>query len=317
MSKTDETDGLIYEKMRKFIGTIDELRDYGLQGYISLPRIAVLGLQSAGKSSLMESIVGFDFLPRGEGICTRRPCEMRLVHSIAVDKPYAVFDKNKGEKIEDFEVVKKKIEEYTDIEAGVRKGIINSPIVLTIYSKNVPDLSLVDLPGITKVPVKGSDHPDNIEELTTDLAVSYIKDPRTIILCVVQSNIDISASDAIKIARKYDKSGERTLCALTKVDLVDKGSNIRTILMNEEVILKYGYVAVKGRSSQDMKDKVTVAEGLKLEEEFFERKYPDLLENGLVGTKNLVNRLSMILSKNIQTSLPDIIKELREKIDEY
>ena len=317
MSKTEEIDGLIYEKMRKFIGTIDELRDYGLQGYISLPRIAVLGLQSAGKSSLMESIVGFDFLPRGEGICTRRPCEMRLVHSIAVDKPYAVFDKAKGEKIEDFEIVKKKIQEYTDIEAGVRKGIINSPIVLTIYSKNVPDLSLVDLPGITKVPVKGSDHPDNIEELTTELAVNYIKDPRTIILCVVQSNIDISASDAIKIARKYDRNGERTLCALTKVDLVDKGSNIRTILMNEEVILKYGYVAVKGRSSQDMKDKVSVAEGLKLENEFFERKYPDLLENGLVGTKNLVNRLSMILSKNIQTSLPEIIKELREKIDEY
>lgn len=317
MKKNEGLDGLIYEKMKKFIGTIDELRDYGLQGYISLPRIAVLGLQSAGKSSLLESITGFDFLPRGEGICTRRPLELRLVHSISVDEPYAVFEKAKNEKLTDFEEVKRRIADYTDKDAGTRKGIINSPIVLTIYSKNVPDLSLVDLPGITKVPVRGSDHPDNIEELTTDLAVNYIKDPRTIILCVVQSNIDISASDAIKIARKYDRNGERTLCALTKVDLVDKGSNIRTILMNEEVILKYGYVAVKGRSSADMKENMTVAEGLKAEEAFFNRKYPDLLENGLVGTKSLVQRLSMILSKNIQTALPDIVRELREKIEEF
>ena len=63
--------------------------------------------------------------------------------------------------------------------------IISKPIILTIVSKNVPDLSLVDLPGITKIPVKGSDHPDNIEEITTNLVRKYIEDPRTIILCVV------------------------------------------------------------------------------------------------------------------------------------
>lgn len=315
--KTTATDGLIYEKMKKFISTIDELRDYGLQSYISLPRIAVVGLQSAGKSSLLESIVGFDFLPRGEGICTRRPLELRLVHSIAVDKPYAIFDKNKEEKVYDFDKVKTKIEEYTDIEAGTRKGIIDSPIILTIYSKNVPDLSLVDLPGITKVPLKGSDHPENIEELTTELCIKYIKDPRTIILCTVQSNVDITTSDAIKLAQKYDKNGERTLCALTKVDLVDRGSDIRNTMANEDVPLKYGYIAVKGRSSADMKAKVTVAEGLKKEDQYFEKYYPDLYEQGLVGTRSLVTRLSMILSKNIQHSLPEITKELREKIEAY
>lgn len=316
-SKPTNTEGLIYERMKKFIGTIDELRDYGLQSYISLPRIAVVGLQSAGKSSLLESIVGFDFLPRGEGLCTRRPLELRLVHSIAVDEAYAVFDKNKAEKLYDFEKVKKKIEEYTDSDAGTKKGIIDSPIVLTIYSKNVPDLSLVDLPGITKVPLRGSDHPENIEELTTELCVRYIKDPRTIILCVVQSNVDISTSDAIKLAQRYDKNGERTLCALTKVDLVDSGSDIRSIIHNEEVPLKYGYIAVKGRSSAEMRENVTVAEGLSNEDKFFEKKYPDLFEQGLVGTRALVSRLSMILSKNIQNSLPDIIKELRDKIDAY
>lgn len=105
----------------------------------------------------------------------------------------------------------------------MRKGIIDSPIILTIFGKNMPDLSLVDLPGITKIPLKGSDHPENIEEITVNLCSKYMSDPRTIILCVVMANVDITTSDAIKLAKRYDFSGERTLCALTKIDLLSKG----------------------------------------------------------------------------------------------
>ena len=311
-----KSDGLIYEKMKKFISIIDELRDFGLQSYVSLPRIAVLGLQSAGKSSLLESIVGFDFLPRGEGVVTRRPLELRLVHAIDVKEPYGVFEKHSNEKFTNFSKIRDKIAEYTNKDAGVRKGIINSPITLTVYSENCPDLSLVDLPGITKIPVKDSDHQMNIEELTTNLALSYVRDPRTIILCTVQANIDLSTSDAIKISKQIDPQGERTICALTKVDLIDRGSEILNILNNDEVVLKYGYVAVKNRSAQDIKDNVTVAQGLELEEKFFgQDKYIDFKNRGLVGTKNLVNRLSLILSKNIQASLPQITKELRDRIE--
>lgn len=71
---------MIFEHLRKLVTLVDELRDVGLQQYINLPRIAVLGMQSSGKSSVLESIVGLDFLPRGEGVVTRRPLELRLVH---------------------------------------------------------------------------------------------------------------------------------------------------------------------------------------------------------------------------------------------
>lgn len=313
----DKTEGLIYEKMKKFISIIDELRDFGLQSYVSLPRIAVLGLQSAGKSSLLESIVGFDFLPRGDGVVTRRPLELRLVHAVDVKEAYGVFEKYSNEKFKDFAKIRDKIVEYTNKDAGLKKSIINTPITLTIYSENCPDLSLVDLPGITKVPVRDSDQPANIEELTTNLALNYVRDPRTIILCCVQANIDLSTSDAIKIAKQIDPNGERTICALTKVDLIDVGSDILNILNNNEVVLKYGYVAVKNRSAQDIKDNITVAQGLDKEERFFSQdRYIDFKNRGLVGTKNLVNRLSLILSKNIQQSLPQIIKELRERIEQ-
>ena len=63
--------------------------------------------------------------------------------------------------------------------------------------------------------------------------------------------------------------------------------------------MKYGYIACKGRSPQEMKEQVTVAEGLKNELDFFKKNYPDLVDLGIVATVNLVNRLSNILGKNI------------------
>lgn len=111
----EDTPSVLFARLRKFVSIIDELRDLGVQKHISLPRIAVLGMQSAGKSSLLEAIVGYDFLPRGEGLVTRRPLEMRLVHvSNESAKPYAVFDVEKNKKYENFKEVTKKINELTD-----------------------------------------------------------------------------------------------------------------------------------------------------------------------------------------------------------
>jgi predicted ABC-type transport system involved in lysophospholipase L1 biosynthesis ATPase subunit len=97
--KKQEVDagGLMYQNLRKLINIVDELRDVGLQQYINLPRIAVLGTQSSGKSSVLESIVGLDFLPRGEGVVTRRPLELRLNHLPDENaKPWGVFEEIAG-----------------------------------------------------------------------------------------------------------------------------------------------------------------------------------------------------------------------------
>jgi GTPase SAR1 family protein len=140
------------------------LRDAGLQQYIKLPRIAVLGTQSAGKSSVLESIVGLDFLPRGDGVVTRRPLEFRLVHLHDEDaKPWCVFEEVPGEKFFDFIKVRDTIIALTDKVAGQKKGIVDQPIILTIHSYTCPDLTLIDLPGITRIPMRGSDQPQDIE----------------------------------------------------------------------------------------------------------------------------------------------------------
>ena len=113
----------LFDNLRKLINIVDELRDVGIQDYIRLPRICVLGTQSAGKSSLLENVVGLDFLPRGDGVVTRRPLELRLVHTYETGaKPYGVFEAIKDKKFTDFDEVRDKINELTDKDAGVRKG---------------------------------------------------------------------------------------------------------------------------------------------------------------------------------------------------
>ena len=104
-----------------------------------------------------------DFLPRGDGVVTRRPLELRLNHASENITPWAKFDEVPGEKFTDFAKVKEMIDELTDKICGKSKNIVDKPIVLTIYSHTCPDLTMVDLPGITRIPMAGSDQPDNIE----------------------------------------------------------------------------------------------------------------------------------------------------------
>lgn len=115
-----------------------------------------------------------------------------------------------------------------------------------MYSPTVPDLTLVDLPGVTRNPV--GDQPKNIEEITKGLVTEYCQSPETIILCVIPANIDLANSDALKLAAQLDPNGIRTLGVLTKVDLMDEGTDCSKVLNNEEIKLRHGYIAVKGRS---------------------------------------------------------------------
>ena len=165
----------MFANVRKLINVIDELRDYGLGEQISLPRIAVLGTQSSGKSSLLENVVGLDFLPRGSGVVTRRPLELRMVH---VDKrrkerPYGVFDVDKTRKYYNFDEVCKRIIEETDKVAGVNKNIVDDPIKLTIFSSDCPDLTIIDLPGITRIDISGQ---KDVYKVTSEMAAHYCKD---------------------------------------------------------------------------------------------------------------------------------------------
>ena len=118
--------------------------------------IVSVGSQSSGKSSVIESIVGKDFLPRGNGIVTRCPLVLSLRRIENSSEEWGEFLHRKGQKWFDFEKIREEINAQTDrITGPSNKCLSDTPISLTIYSRNVVDLTLVDLPGITKVPVHG------------------------------------------------------------------------------------------------------------------------------------------------------------------
>ena len=308
----DEKDNILFKKLRKLINLIDQLRDCGVNEYIKLPRICSLGTQSSGKSSVLESIVGLDFLPRGDGVVTRRPLELRLCH-INSGEPWAVFEERKGIKFKDFVKVRETIEALTDEVCGKDKNILDKPIVLNVYSQTCPDLTLVDLPGVTRVPIEGQPH--NIEEITKNMAIRYIEDPLTIILCVIAANSDIATSDGLKLAKEIDTTGSRTLGVLTKLDIMDAGTDAKKALMNEEIPLKLGYVGVKNRSKLDLNNKISMAETARKEKEFF-KTHPVYknLPAGHLGTSVLINKLTKIYFKIIRENLPRIVKAINERV---
>jgi len=302
----------LFDDLRPVIQLIDDLRDCGIDSKISLPRIAVIGTQSAGKSSLLESIVGLDFLPRGDGVVTRRPLELRLIHIDDADYVTSAQFGDEDKTYHDFQEVKRKIEEKTNEVAGSKKNIVNKPITLTVHSHDCPTLTMIDLPGITRVPMKNSDQPEDIERITKEMTMHYIEDERTIILCVAPANSDLTTSDAINLARKVDIDGERTLGVLTKIDLIDKGTSILPTLKNEIIELKHGYIAVKNRSQADIQAKMEVSEALELERKYFEEHKELRAHSDYCGTDNLSKKLSSLLYEQIKTNLPSIRQEIDE-----
>ena len=217
-------------------------------------------------------------------------------------------------KFTNFDEVRQEIERQTDQVAGSNKGIVNDPIILTIYATGAPDLTLIDLPGITRVPVKGSDQREDIEKLTRDMTLHYINDPRTIVLAVLPANQDMSVSDSLQLARQVDPQGLRSIGVITKIDIMDQGTDAASMLRGEDVPLRLGYVGVKMRSQQDIVNKKAVKESLKDEKDWFDNhRVYSKLPPGMIGTPVLIDKLTQILFKHIRRFLPEIKKEINEK----
>lgn len=290
---------------------------------LDLPQIVVVGSQSSGKSSVLENIVGRDFLPRGSGIVTRRPLILQLINvsdeqdnndvaasiphtasSVAAHGEWAEFHHLPGRKFDDFALVKQEIENETARIAGSNKGINRQPINLKIFSPHVLNLTLVDLPGLTKVPI--GDQPSDIEKQTRTLISEYIAKPNSIILAVSPANVDLVNSEALKLARHVDPMGRRTIGVLTKLDLMDHGTNALDILSGRVYPLKLGFIGVVNRSQQDIQSGKSLSEALKAEADFF-RHHPAYRNMAIrCGTQFLAKTLNSTLMAHIRDRLPDI-----------
>ncbi|CAG8454909.1 8026_t:CDS:10 [Paraglomus occultum] len=275
---------------------------------VDLPQIIVVGSQSSGKSSVLENIVQRDFLPRGNGIITRRPLVLQLVNIPQSDdsttQEYGEFLHAPAQKFTDFVEIRKEIEAETARVAGQNKGISKSPIHLKIFSPKVLNLTLVDLPGLTKIPV--GDQPTDIEKQTRNLILDYITKPNSIILAVSPANVDLVNSESLKLAKQVDAEGRRTIGVLTKLDLMDAGTNALDILTGRVYPLKLGFIGVVNRSQHDISTNKPMAEALKAEVEFFKHHPAYRSISSRCGTPFLAKTLNIILMNHIRERLPDM-----------
>uniref|UniRef100_A0A7S3Z876 Dynamin GTPase n=1 Tax=Lotharella globosa TaxID=91324 RepID=A0A7S3Z876_9EUKA len=305
---------------------------------VQLPQLVVIGSQSAGKSSVLENIVGRDFLPRGDKIVTRRPLVLQLVNTSvstgggdqkydaksqpASGQEWGEFLHQKGKRFFDFEEIKAEINRETDRLTGTNKGVSDKAIHLKIFSPHVLSLSLVDLPGITKNPV--GDQPANIEQQIRDMSLRYIRNPNSIIVAVSPANADLANSESLKLAKEVDPQGTRTLGVLTKLDLMDRGTDAMDVIKGKVIPLRLGFVPVVNRSQADINQKKRITEAHKSEEAFFEShpRYRQIKHR--CGTPYLAGRLNGLLLGHIKKVLPQLkvrignmIAENQEKLDSY
>ncbi|EGG17121.1 dynamin B [Cavenderia fasciculata] len=281
---------------------------------IKLPQIVVVGSQSSGKSSVLENLVGRDFLPRGSGLVTRRPLVLQLNRIEPGHAEWGEFG-HTGDSKFNFDEIKKEIEIETNRVAGGNKSISSEPIILKIYSPNVIPLTLVDTPGITRIPI--GDQPTNIEEKIRDMVVDYISNPNSIILAISAANQDIVTSDALKLAKEVDPTGKRTIGVLTKLDLMDKGVDAMDILIGSVVPLKLGFVGIVNRSQQDINMKKQIGQAIQDESAWFQSHpiYNRIANQS--GSLFLGQRCNKILTKHIRESMPGVKNQIRALIKKY
>jgi dynamin 1-like protein len=316
--------------MEHLIPVVSKLQDVlgalGQTTHLDLPQIVVVGGQSSGKSSVLENIVGRSFLPRGTGIVTRRPLVLQLFNTRQAPSDVdEIPNKNRiippggsaeewgeflhlpGKRMYDFADIRREIADETNRITGNNKGVDSTPINLKIFSPRVVSLTLVDLPGIAKVPV--GDQPEDIERQINSMCMSFISNPNAIILAVTSANTDLANSDALKLAQAVDPEGLRTIGVLTKVDLMDEGTDCTEILLNQVIPLRRGYIAVVNRGQKDVVSDVSIRDGLKKEENFF-RKHPIYSRDRSIlskcGTGRLSKNLNSILMHHIRDCLPDL-----------
>ncbi|KAL9244780.1 hypothetical protein vseg_018507 [Gypsophila vaccaria] len=298
------------------IPIVNKLQDIAAQlgssPAFDLPQVAVVGSQSSGKSSVLEALVGRDFLPRGSDICTRRPLVLQLLQTKSGEEEWGEFLHLPGKRFFDFGDIRREIQAETDREAGANKGVIDKQIRLKIFSPSVLDITLVDLPGITKVPV--GDQPSDIEARIRTMIMSYIKIPSCLILAVTPANSDLANSDALQMAGVADPDGYRTIGVITKLDIMDRGTDARNFLLGKVIHLRLGYVGVVNRSQEDISLNRSIKDALVAEEMFFRSRpvYNDIADR--CGVPQLAKKLNQILVQHIKAILPNLKAQISSQL---
>jgi len=298
-----------------------------------VPRLVVVGTQSSGKSSLLNGIMAADILPLGEQMVTRAPLSLQLFHApdpavmraefgdfsngawrLSVGIPLQCPEPTAAQ----LEHIRRTIEEQTEARAGSQKGVSHEPIFMRIYSPYVPNLSLVDLPGLTMTALTDKGQPHDIKAQIRGMISTFIEQERTIILLVCPARADLEADPAVELVKEVDPTGKRTVGVLTKVDLMNAGTDVANYLTNAvpaDLQLALGYFAIRNRAPAEAKQGgLTVRDGFDAEQAYF-RSHPSYggapaAVRERLGVPQLSAFLSRVLLLQVKRHMPALIAEV-------
>lgn len=304
---------------KKMIEIRSILQTVGQSNALTLPSIVVIGSQSSGKSSVLEAIVGHEFLPKGANMVTRRPIELTLVNTPDAQAEYGEFPALGLGKITDFSHIQRTLTEL-NLAVPDSECVSDDPIQLTISSPHVPDLSLIDLPGY--IQVVGHDQPLELKQKIVDLCDKYIQAPN-VILAISAADVDLANSTALRSSRRVDPRGERTIGVVTKMDLVD-ATRGASILNDRKYPLRLGYVGVVARvppqtGSIWKKGSGSITSAITKNESAYFSSHPVEFgpEAGLsVGTTTLRKKLMQVLEQTMAASLQSTSAAIHQELEE-
>jgi len=285
------------------------------------PQIVVLGSQSSGKSSVLESIVGLEFLPRGADMVTRCPLVLNLRNVPGSQRFFEFVDTNtqKTTRFENPVDVTREIERQTQMIATGFKTVSNQKIILNYTAPDVVNLQLVDLPGIIMNTVHNQ--PENVKQEIRDLVMEFISEENTLILAIQAANEEIANSVALDLAKTVDPERKRTIGVLTKMDLIPPGretlNNVLNTLRNKEVYIDRGFFAVINRNQKEIEDKVPISEVRDRERKRLLEIFGDELDKTLTlrcGIASLSHNLFKEFAKTIEQQLPEIKNQGKNSI---
>ncbi|KAM0685940.1 Dynamin-2, partial [Conglomerata obtusa] len=280
---------------------------YKLEHKIELPKIVVIGSQSSGKSSVLEKILLQDILPKGTNIVTRCPIKIQMrkspdnIESIIIDENK--FTNCKQAKTFILKEMKK--------ICGDGNNISSNEINVILYAKDCIEITLIDLPGLTKIPLKGQ--PTDLEAQLEELTLNYISGENVIILPIIPANVDITTVEALKLCRKVDPQGKRTLGVVSKIDLMDSETDCLDILNNKIFPLALGYIGVINRGQGDLNNKSDLKYIIQKEKNYFSTSFVYKKIYPKIGTEYLINKLQLHFHALVVAELPLIKKKFIAK----
>lgn len=343
-------------RSRNIIQLVDKLRDEGAHMEIDLPTVVFCGNQSAGKSSLIESISGIK-LPRSDGTCTRCPMELRLSDtplewecSISLEIKYDEVG-NCLKTVQYLPFIKN-IKDINEVELQVRRAqkallnpntnyeefkeyvfddssldsrlcdVHNNELKFTMntvclkISGSQVNLTLIDLPGIIRSTETTQDA--GFISLVEDMVIEYISNPRALIIATISCKDEIENQAIIALAKQADPEGQRTIGVLTKPDTIESNCHDTwlQILENARFQLQLGYYVIKNPTKKELDAQISFQEARKTEILFFSNTFPWSQCSFEAKSRMGVSNLRTALSVQLTELIETSLPSMRLKVQE-